>query len=140
MSVVTGAKHVYVGMDITFLEDGIVQISNIDYIKETINLFGENVSSHAVAPAKSFLFETNEEAEKLSEPKRQIFHSCTAKLLYISKRSRPDIQTAVSYLTTRVSKANVDDWGKLKRLLQYLNGTIKLPLRISADNLHDIKC
>ena len=48
----------------------------------------------------------------------------TAKLLYIEKRARPDIEMAISYLTTRVNKSDVDDWKKLKRVIQYLRQTI----------------
>ena len=48
------------------------------------------------------------------------------KLMYIAKRARPDIETAVGFLSTRVSKSDTDDWAKLKTVLQYLYGTITL--------------
>ena len=40
------------------------------------------------------------------------------------KRVRPDIETSISFLMRRVSKSDVDDWGKLKRVLAYLKNTI----------------
>lgn len=46
-----------------------------------------------------------------------------AKLLYISKRVRPDILLAVTFLTTRVLNATQDDWTKLIRVLRYLRRT-----------------
>ena len=52
------------------------------------------------------------------------FHSITAKLLYIMKRTQPDIETAVTYLCTKVSQSSEDDWKKLRRLLSYCKGTI----------------
>ena len=62
-----------------------------------------------------------------------IFHNAVAKCLYLSKRSRPDIQTAVAFLTTRVKEPDEDDWKKLQRLLGYLKGTSHLVLTLRDD-------
>ena len=40
------------------------------------------------------------------------------------KRSRPDIETAISFLCKRVSKCDTQDWKKLKRVLAWLKGSI----------------
>jgi hypothetical protein len=53
-----------------------------------------------------------------------------AQLLFMSTRARQDIQTAVAFLTTRVKNPDENDWGKLKRVLKYLNGTRYLKLRV----------
>ena len=45
-----------------------------------------------------------------------------AQLLFMATRARWDIQTAVSFLTTRVKSPDEDDWGKLKWVLKYLTG------------------
>ena len=63
------------------------------------------------------------------------FHSITALLLYVSKRARPDISTAIAFLCTGLLVADVDDWRQLRRLLQYLRTTINLELIIGADTL-----
>jgi hypothetical protein len=52
----------------------------------------------------------------------------------MSIRSRRVIQTAVAFLTTRVKCPDKDDWGKLKRVLKYLNDTRYLKLKLSMDN------
>ena len=50
-------------------------------------------------------------------------------------RARRDIQTTVAFLATRVKKTDEDDWGKLKRVLKYLNGGMRyLKLNISVDD------
>ena len=54
------------------------------------------------------------------------------------KRGRPDIETAVSYLMTRVSKSNTRDWEKLKRCLNFLKGTFNDTRTIGADSLRDL--
>jgi hypothetical protein len=41
--------------------------------------------------------------------RRTIYHSLTVKLLYFSKRIRPDLLTVVSFLTTRVQKPTSED-------------------------------
>jgi hypothetical protein len=41
----------------------------------------------------------------------------------------------VSFLTMRVQEPDDDDWGKLKRILKYLNGTGYLKLTLSTDQL-----
>jgi hypothetical protein len=46
-----------------------------------------------------------------------------AKLLYLGKRSRPDILTTVAFLSTRVLKATEEDWKKLVKLVRYLRRT-----------------
>ena len=56
-------------------------------------------------------------------------------VLFISRRCRLDIQTAVGFLTTRKSGPDSDDWIKLKRVLQYLRGTVDLVLTLGADDL-----
>jgi len=42
-------------------------------------------------------------------------------------------------LTTRVKNPDEDDWGKLKRVLKYLNGTKYLKLKLSVDGLGMLK-
>jgi len=49
-------------------------------------------------------------------------------LLYIAKRERPDILTAVSFLTTRIQYPTTEDKGKLTRVLCYLYATHTLCL------------
>ena len=51
-----------------------------------------------------------EDAEQLRDKKGYIFHSVVGKILFIMKKYRPDLETAVGVLKTRVSKSDVDDW------------------------------
>jgi hypothetical protein len=67
------------------------------------------------------------------------FHHSVAQLIFASARARKDIQTTIAFLTTRVRNPNEDEWGKLRRLMRYIKGTIHLPLILRADNLNVIK-
>ncbi len=72
------------------------------------------------APGTKNTFVVNEESERLSEEDRECFHSITAKILYLAKRTRPDVLTVVSFLCTRVTMATKEDMSKLQRLIGYL--------------------
>ena len=50
-----------------------------------------------------------------------------------------DIQTAIGFLCTRVAEPKEDNWIKLKRVLQYLRGTLDMVLVLGADDLTDMK-
>jgi hypothetical protein len=75
----------------------------------------------SATPAADHLFKAREDGKKLSEEQADAFHHTVYHLLFAAN-SR-DIQTAVSFLTTRVQAPDEDDRGKLKRVLKYLNGT-----------------
>ena len=70
---------------------------------------------------------------RLDKNKSEDFHSVTAKLLFLSKRTRPDICVAVSFLTSRVQESTEQDMDKLKRVLRYLLGTKHLGITLEAD-------
>jgi hypothetical protein len=61
------------------------------------------------------------------------FHHTVYQLLFTVNRAHRDIQTAVSFLTTRVQSPDEDDWEKRKRILKYLNRTRNLKLTLRAD-------
>jgi hypothetical protein len=61
------------------------------------------------------------------------FHHTVYQLLFTANHAHQDIQTAVSFLTTRVQSPDKDDWGKLKRILKYYNGTRNLKLTLCTD-------
>ncbi len=68
--------------------------------------------------AGDHLFKVREDGRKLSEELADAFHHTVYQLLFAANRARRDIQTAVSFLTTRVKAPDEDDWGKLVRVLK----------------------
>ena len=66
------------------------------------------------------------------------FHRTVAQLLFLCKRARPDVETPVSFLTTRVQEPDEDDWGKLKHCLVYLKNTLHMKRYLSAERLSSI--
>ena len=138
MTVTKGSDQDFLGMDIKFRK-GKITISMKKHILKAISLFSEEITKSAATPAKNYLFEVREQSKKISEEKADNFHSVVATLLFVSRRCRLDIQTAVGFLCTRVAEPDEDDWAKLKRVLMYLNGTIDLTLTIGADEITKMK-
>jgi hypothetical protein len=68
----------------------------------------------------------------------RIWRYCT-NIYLLSCRARPDIQTAVAFLTTRVKGPDVDDQKKLRPCIQYLRGSLDIVLTLGADDLHIVK-
>ena len=68
-----------------------------------------------------------------------MFHHNVAKLLFLCKRARPDIQTAVAFLCTRVKAPDTDDYKKLTRVMRYLRGTVNMPLTLEAESMQIVK-
>ena len=77
-----------------------------------------------------------EDGRKLNEELVDAFHHTVYQLLFAANRARRDIQTAVSFLTTRVKAPDKDDWEKLVRVLKYINGTRYMKLILSADEMN----
>jgi hypothetical protein len=139
MTVTRGKSHTFLGMKIDMKDDGTLEIDMKDYVLEAIAECEDDVSKPATTPAKKDLFEINTKSPSLEKKKAERFHSVVAKLLYISKRGRIDIQLAIAFLCTRVSCPTDEDWTKLKRVLQYLGRTIDDTLILGADCLTIMK-
>ena len=106
MSTNFGKKHTYVGMEFEYNDDGIVTIGMENYIADALEEFPETLGKTVSTPASAYLFEVNDEAEKLEEERARMFHRIVAMLLFVSKRARPDIQVAIAFLSTRTTKSD----------------------------------
>jgi hypothetical protein len=135
-----GKVHDYLGMTLDYTQPNKVIINMDQYVNELLDNVPEDYGTGiATTPAATHLYDVNPDAEKLEQKKAELFHTLTAKLLFLSKRARPDLQQAVGFLTTRVKQPDVDDWKKLNRVMKYLRGTKDLKLTLEADNTHVIK-
>jgi hypothetical protein len=132
-----GKVHNYLGMIIDYSEKGKVSINMIEYIKNIIADFPEEIASIKTSPAQDHLFTVQDpsKAQLLPEEQAMACHHATAQLLFLSARARRDIQPVIAFLTTQVQAPDEDDWGKVKRVLGYLKGTMHMPLILSADSL-----
>ena len=131
----------YLGMDLDFrLVPGVLIISMIKYLQEVLKEWPEELKGHRLNPHGDNLFTVRADGEQelLSEEMASQFHRTTAQLLFLCLRARPDIQTAVSFFTTRGREPDMDDWKKLRHCLLYLKGTLHMKRYISADGMTNI--
>ena len=89
-------------------------------------------------PGAPYLWEVNENTERLDKEEAKIFLSVAAKLFYIMKRKRPDIEPEVAYFTTPVSNINVDDCKTIKRCITFLKKRKEEKLIIGCFNLKEL--
>ncbi len=127
-------------MTFDFSTKGKLSLDMIDNVESIVDDFPIKFkpTDTADTPAAENLFAAGD-SPNLDKKHAQTFHTFVAKGLFVCKRARPDIHTAVAALSTRVKQPNQDDWKKLVRLIKYLNGTRYDKLILSADNLHVIK-
>jgi hypothetical protein len=102
------------------------------YVEDFLQ-FCKSVPGVASTPAESDLFKVDETAELLCDKDKEFYHSVTAKLLYLGKRVRPDILTAISFLSKRVKAPTKEDMNKLQRAVRYIRGTHKYGIVLEAD-------
>ena len=127
-----GLVHSYLGMTFDFSIEGRVRVTQEGYVTELVA--SEDLKRAVKTPATSDLFEVDVDSPRLSKSDSEDFHSNTAKLLFLSKRTRPDICVPVSFLTSRVQESTEQDMGKLKRVLRYLLGTKHMGITLEADS------
>jgi hypothetical protein len=139
LTIMRGKVHEYLGMTLDYSLKGKVQIKMIDYIQGMLTEIPADMGGEAATAAGSHLFEVDPKATPLDEETATMFHHFVAKLLFLCKRARPDIQTAIAFLSTRVKGPDVDDYKKLSRVMKYLRGTVSMPLTLEAQNMSIVK-
>jgi hypothetical protein len=90
----------YLGMTIDYSIPGKVQFTMKQYIEVMLEEAPSDMGGVAITSAANHLFTVNNKPTLLSTEDDETFHHLTAKLLHLSKRAHPDIQTAVAFLTT----------------------------------------
>jgi hypothetical protein len=78
-----------------------------DYVKNILDDSDERHGGAAVTPTNENLFDINSNSPLINKQDSQFFHTSTAKLLFLAKRARPDILTAVAFLTIRVKRVPI---------------------------------
>ena len=81
-----------------------------EYLKDISNEFSDGCNKSISTPTAVNLNEIIKDQEKLNTNKQKWFHTFVAKLLFVSKQGRPNIQVAVAFLSTsRGKKTELDE-------------------------------
>ena len=107
-------------MTLNYNENGCVKIDMVVYVKKCLVDLSEQVQGKARTPPADNKFIINVDSKLLDQKSSDFFHSKVAQLLFLGKRGRPDLLTAISFLCTRVKSPNTHDEDKLCRVMAYL--------------------
>ncbi|KAL7481434.1 hypothetical protein ACHAW6_007113 [Cyclotella cf. meneghiniana] len=98
-------------------------------------MFPEEITQIWTTPVAGYLFRVRDDAMKLPEKQAQFFHQFVANLVFVQARARHDLAIATAILMTCIKLLDQDDWGKLCHVMQYMNGTINIPLVLLAESM-----
>ena len=132
-----GTKHDYLGMTLDYGIPGKVKIDMKEYVVSMVEEFPCKLAGQASTPANDNLFKVDR-GSKLDSLKSEAFHTFVAKALFLTKRSRIDIQPTVAFLCTRVREPTSYDWFKLKRMMDFLEKTKEDCLTLESDGSREI--
>lgn len=98
-----GKIHDCLGMTMDHMVPGKVIICMDEHIDGILAKARADMGGSATSPAADHPFDVDQtNTNKPSTEDTKCFHMTSAKLLFVLKCSRPDIQQAVAFLTTRV--------------------------------------
>ena len=81
-------------------DDRRLHIDMRDQVSDILQDFSGELSGSVSSPATRTLMDVNDDDEPLNVSKADEFHSTVAKLLYLEKRGRPDLEPTVAFLST----------------------------------------
>ena len=133
-----GVKHNYLGMTFDYSDRGKVHITMLGYEQDLVKDWSEielkmlsGRDSSAATPASNNIFDKGD-SEMLDDKIKAIFHSYVMRVAYLAKRVKPQLSVGVSYLSTQVTKPNLDDLRKLDRAIRYVRDHIGEGIALTA--------
>ena len=121
--------HKYLGITIDYLIAGKVVFTMFDYLEDVIVEAAQDLkNSRSCYPGNNELFKVDDDSPRLLPKDAELFHCHVARLLFASKRARPNIQVYVAFLCTRIKSPMEQDYKKHGRVISYLKETVHLPL------------
>jgi hypothetical protein len=126
-------------MILDFTQDGALKIDMRYYIEGMLEEFPYAIGTKKMTPWTEKLLKVQKDAKKLEEERRSIFHTYVMKAIFLCKRAQPDIDQAITFLSSRVKDANEGDWNKSLRVLSFLvKETINGVLKLEADDTNTL--
>ena len=110
-----------------------------DYIDFFLRKIPSSLKGDSVTAGPNHLLDVGDDAPMLQLADAKIYYHHLMQLIWLAKRSRPDLLLALSYLNTRVQSRNIHNWKKLARTCKYLHSTCHIPLILKGGSLNSIK-
>ena len=112
---------------------GKVRLTMHEHIEGILEAAAEYMDSVSDTPASNHMFQVQEYGGTLTPVQANLFQTCLAKILFVSCRSRSDLKTVPSFLTTRVLNPDEDNYKKLDCTIQYIRGTQGMELTLEVE-------
>jgi hypothetical protein len=132
-----GPSHSYIGMQIS-VRGGTITLDMRYYLKKILECC-DAPKAAVVTPGGKDTFLVDGASRFLAEVSKKRFHTLVAKLLYLSKRARPDIIAVVGFLCTRVRNPTEEDKRKLSRVLSYLHGSKNQVMKMQPSGIFRVE-
>ena len=127
-------------MTLDFSKRGRVVVRMSNYVKNMLNDAPASMDGKAATPTAAHLFKVNTENPKLlGRDKKKLFVHLVMQGLYLSQQGWPDIRMAISFLCSRLTCPDEDDYKKLTRLIRYLRHTLYMCLVLGKDNMDRVR-
>ena len=123
----------HLGMHIKVADNHDVHVDMLQYTEQAVSSWGSCKLSKLPGDNKLFDIADGDPTNKLSHVDSANFHSAVARLLYLAKRTRPDILVEISFLCSRVSECTHEDWHKLSKVFGYLRATPGLGIKYNSN-------
>ena len=104
-------KHDCIKINVNWFSKGASMIDMMHCIESMLNDFSDPKSliKKVTASAAKHSFSVNSDCSKSIEEFADKFHAIVMQGLFVCKRERPDIQTAIAFLCTEVKELNMSD-------------------------------
>ena len=113
--------HDYLEMRIDYSEKSKFIITMYDYINKILESLLDDVHGISATSVRNHIFKIDKtNTDKLDETISDLFHHYTTQLLFLSKWTRADPQTAMAFLCTSTRLPGRDDYKKLTCVTTYL--------------------
>ena len=124
-----GLVYEYLGITIDYSIAGKVVFTMYNYLEDVIVEAANDLkNSRSYYPGNDQLMKVDYNSPSLSTKDAELFYQHVVRLLFASKRARPNIQMCVVFLCTRAKSPNEQDYKKLGKVISYLKETVHLPL------------
>jgi hypothetical protein len=135
-----GVKHNYLGMTFDFSIIGQVTITMLGYETDLISdWFGIHFDDKIVPardkfasdPASMSIFEKGD-SPLLCDKNSAIYHSYVMRVAFLAKRVKPELNVAISYLSTQVTQSSENDLRKLDKAIRYVRDHLGTGITLTA--------
>ena len=138
VKIIDGKVHDYLGMRLNYETPNKVIVDMKNYIDNMCNEYPFELNGNVNYPWDLKLFNSENDCNILEKEQKETFHTFVMKCMFLTKRSRPDVMTGVSYLSTKVKCPYDKDLKKLSKIISYLKNTINICLTLEADDNQEL--